>query len=423
MKVAIVHDWLTLKGGAELCLEEFLKLYPQADLFCVVDFLPESERGFLAGHRITTSFIQKLPGAAKRYRSYLPLMPMAIEQLDVTGYDLVLSSSAAIAKGVITGPDQIHIAYTHSPIRYGWDLQHQYLSESGMARGIKSVIARAMLHYIRLWDTRTSNSVDQFIANSHFIARRIRKVYGRASTVIYPPVDIDRFIRSDTREEFYVTISRMVPYKRIPMIVEAFAAMPDKRLIVIGDGPEMPAVRAAAGPNVTILGKQPDDVVVSHLQRAKAFVFAAEEDFGIAPVEAQACGTPVVAYAKGGALETIRGRDGEGQTGVFFDKQTAPAIVEAIAHLERRGFAITPAACRANAERFATRRFAAEIAAFVDKTMTEHRGVLSGGHDALRRASPPEEGGTHGDASAVAGLAAVPVDRGVVRLGVAALNR
>lgn len=373
MKVAIVHDWLTLKGGAELCLDEFLKLYPQADIFCVVDFLPENERGFLAGHRITTSFIQKMPFAAKRYRSYLPLMPVAIEQLDVTGYDLVLSSSAAVAKGVITGPDQVHVAYTHSPIRYGWDLQHQYLAESGLAKGIKSCIARLMLHYIRVWDTRTANSVDHFIANSGFIARRIKKVYGRSSTVIYPPVNIDRFLQSDTHEDFYVTISRMVPYKRIPLIVEAFAAMPDKRLVVIGDGPEMPAVRAAAGPNVTILGKQPDEVVVSHLQRAKAFVFAAEEDFGIAPVEAQACGTPVVAYGKGGALETIRGAEGEGQTGVFFDTQTVPAIVDAISRLERRSHAIRPATCRANAERFATQRFTAEIGDFVEKAMAEHR--------------------------------------------------
>lgn len=423
MKVAIVHDWLTLKGGAELCLEEFLKLYPGADLFCIVDFLPEKERGFLKGHRITTSFIQKLPKAAKHYRSYLPLMPIAIEQLDVTSYDLVLSSSAAIAKGVITGPDQIHIAYTHSPIRYGWDLQHQYLAESGIAKGIKSSVARAMLHYIRLWDTRTANSVDRFIANSHFIARRIRKVYGRKSTVIYPPVNIDRFTPGNEKGDFYVTISRMVPYKRIPMIVEAFTAMPDKRLVVIGDGPEMAAVRAAAGPNVTILGKQPDDVVVSHMQRAKAFVFAAEEDFGIAPVEAQACGTPVVAYGKGGALETIRGNDSDGQTGVFFDTQSVPAIIEAIAHLERRAHAINPAACRANAERFATKRFAAEIVAFVERTMAEHRVALAGEDTPWAAPLLPENGDVQGNAPPVANLAAIPADHGDVCLGGAALKR
>jgi glycosyltransferase involved in cell wall biosynthesis len=369
MKVAIVHDWLTLKGGAESCLKEFLDLYPQADLFCVVDFLPEHERGFLEGHRITTSFIQRCPGAAKRYRSYLPLMPVAIEQLDVTRYDLVISSSAAVAKGVITGPDQIHIAYTHSPVRYAWDLQHQYLAESNMATGIKSALARMILHYIRLWDTRTANGVDHFVANSQFIARRIRKVYGRPSTVIYPPVDITRFRPGEQRDDFYVTMSRMVPYKKISLIAEAFANMPDRRLIVIGDGPEMSAVRAAAGPNVEVMGKQPDEVVVDHLQRARAFVFAAEEDFGIAPVEAQACGTPVVAYGKGGALETICGRDEAGQTGVFFAEQTAEAIKAAVEHLDHRLPFITPDACRANAERFSTARFRQKFAIFVDTAM------------------------------------------------------
>lgn len=361
LKVAVVHDWLTLKGGAENCLDVFLRLYPQADLFCVVDFLPEHERGFLAGHRITTSFVQRLPRAVKHYRTYLPFMPIAIEQLDVTPYDLVISSSSAVAKGVLTGPDQLHIAYTHSPIRYAWDLQRQYLSEAGLMRGIKGAIARLILHYIRIWDSRTANGVDHFVANSHFIARRIRKAYGRDATVIYPPVDIDRFTRCDTHDDFYVTMSRMVPYKRIPLIVEAFAKMPERRLVVIGDGPEMSMVQAAAAPNVTIMGKQPDDVVVDHLQRAKAFVFAAEEDFGIAPVEAQACGTPVIAYGKGGALETIRGLDGDGQTGVFFGEQSVEAIIAAVEHLDRRFHAITPAACRANAERFGTDRFMREI--------------------------------------------------------------
>lgn len=373
MKVAIVHDWLTLKGGAETCLEQFLDLYPQADLFCVVDFLPERERGFLAGHKITTSFIQRLPGAAKRYRSYLPLMPIAIEQLDVTGYDLVISSSASVAKGVVTGPDQVHISYTYSPIRYAWDLQHQYLAESGLARGMKGRIARAVLHYVRTWDTRTANGVDQFVAISRFIARRIRKVYGREATVIYPPVDLDRFTPGEAREDFYVTVSRLVPYKRIPLIAEAFRAMPERRLVVIGDGPEMPALRRAAGPNVTILGKQPDEVVVSHLRRAKAFLFAAEEDFGIAPLEAQACGTPVLAYGKGGALETIRGRDENGQTGMFFAEQTPDAITAAVERLDVRLPFITAEACRDNAEQFSVARFRAEITAFVDATMARHR--------------------------------------------------
>jgi glycosyltransferase involved in cell wall biosynthesis len=393
MKVAIVHDWLTLKGGAETCLEEFLDLYPQADLFCVVDFLPEHERGFLKSHRITTSFIQRLPGTAKRYRSYLPLMPLAIEQLDVTGYDLVISSSASVAKGVITGPNQVHIAYTYSPIRYAWDLQHQYLTESGLTRGMKSKVARLILHYMRLWDSRTASGVDHFVAISGFIARRIRKAYGRDATVIYPPVNLDRFTPAGVREDFYVTMSRMVPYKRIPLIVEAFRLMPDKRLVVIGDGPEMAAVRAAAGPNVTVMGKQPDEVVVSHLQRAKAFLFAAEEDFGIAPLEAQACGTPVIAYGKGGALETIRGHDGEGQTGVFFFEQTPEAIATAIAHLDTRSFAITPEACRRNVERFSIARFRREFAQFVAAAMQRHADELNLESDQVRPQAIEQEAG------------------------------
>lgn len=373
MKVAIIHDWMTLKGGGESCVEELMRLYPQADLYCVVDFLDEQYRGFLKGRRVTTSFVQRLPGSRKRYRSYLPLMPLAVEQFDLTNYDLVISSSSAVAKGVITGPDQLHIAYVHSPIRYAWDLQHQYLEEAGLTRGFKSAVARAILHYMRIWDTRTAHGVDHMIANSAFVARRIRKAYGREATVIHPPVDIERFTIGDSREDFYVTMSRLVPYKRIPLIVEAFHHMPERRLVVIGDGPEMPAVMAAAGPNVTVLGGQSNDVVVSHLQRAKAFLFAAEEDFGIAPVEAQACGTPVIAYGKGGALETVRGRDGDGQTGVFFDTQTPEAIVAAVAHLDRRLSDIDPQTCRANAERFSTKRFHRDIASFADAALTKLR--------------------------------------------------
>lgn len=377
MKIAIVHDWMTLKGGGESCVEQLMDIYPQADLFCVVDFLPEAERGFLRGRRVTTSFIQRLPGAAKRYRSYLPLMPIAIEQLDVTGYDLVISTNSAVAKGVITGPDQVHICYTFSPIRYAWDLQKTYLAESGLERGIKSIIARSILHYLRIWDVRTANGVDHFVAISHFIARRIKKAYGRNSTVIYPPVNLDRFKLGSHRDDFYVTMSRMVPYKRIPMIVEAFASMPDRQLIVIGDGPDMEAARRLAGSNVTLMGKQPDEVVVDHLQRAKAFIFAAEEDFGIAPLEAQACGTPVIAFSKGAAIETIRGRDENGQTGVFFHEQTAAALAQAVRHLDDRISVITREACRANAERFATKRFRDQIERFIAMTTAEHQALIS----------------------------------------------
>lgn len=368
MRVAIVHDWMTLRGGGETVVEYLLGLFPDADLFCVVDFLPDHERGFLKGRRITTSFIQRLPRARSRYRAYLPLMPIAVEQFDLTGYDLVISSSSAVAKGVITGPGQMHIAYVHTPIRYAWDLQHQYMNDAKM-RGIRRMIAAGILHYMRIWDMRTTHGVDRFIANSAFVAQRIRKFYGRSATVIYPPVDLDRFALSEARDDVYVSVSRLVPYKRIPLIAEAFRRMPDRRLVVIGDGPDMAALRAAAGSNVTIMGKQSDAVVTEVMARARAFVFAAEEDFGIAPVEAQACGTPVIAYGRGGALETVRGRDEPGRSGVFFAEQTAEAIVDAVERFEAIGDAITPAACRASAERFGAERFRTEIGAFIADTL------------------------------------------------------
>jgi len=285
-------------------------------------------------------------------------MPIAIEQLDMSGYDLVISSSHAVAKGVLTGPDQRHICYCHTPVRYAWDMQHEYLRQSGLTRGLKGVLARATLHYIRQWDVRTANGVDEFIANSEYVARRIKKVYGRHAQVIHPPVDIDAFPVCHEKEDFYLAASRLVPYKRIDLIVEAFASIPDKRLIVIGDGPEMPKLRRLAGSNVTLLGYQGDKVLLDHFQRARAFIFAAEEDFGIIPVEAQACGTPVIAYAKGGALETVVGLENskpDSATGVLFYSQTATAIKDAIRRFE--SVTISPQTCRNWAERFATPQF------------------------------------------------------------------
>ncbi len=272
MKVAIVHDWLTVYGGAERVLAQMIDCFPQADIFSLVDFL--EDRSCLRGRPVQTSFIQKMPLARKKYRGYLPLFPLAIEQFDLSSYDVILSSSYAVAKGVLNGPDQLHVSYVHSPVRYAWDLQHQYLNEAGLARGIKSVLARTLLHYIRNWDARSANGVDLIAANSRFVARRIRKVYRRESTVIYPPVDVDHLNMRIAKDDFYVTASRMVPYKRIDMIVEAFSRTPQRKLVVIGDGPEMAKIRALAGPNVTLLGYQPFDVLHDHLQRAKAFVFA-----------------------------------------------------------------------------------------------------------------------------------------------------
>ena len=366
MKIAIVHDWLTVYAGAERVLEQMLRCYPETDLFSVVDFLPTDKRGFIQNKPVSTSFIQRLPFARSKYRQYLPLMPLAVEQFDLSGYDIIISSSHAVAKGVLTGPDQLHLCMCYSPIRYAWDLQHQYLRESGLDRGLKGWLAKWMLHRIRLWDVRTANGVDHFIAISHFIARRIQKVYRRESTVIYPPVDIHAFELQEKKENFYLTASRMVPYKRIDLIIEAFSAMPDKRLVVIGDGPEFAKIKSKAGPNVEFLGYQSFEVLRDYMQRAQAFVFAAEEDFGIAPLEAQACGTPVIAFGKGGATETIRGLERNEPTGVFFPEQSSVAIQQALRLFEQNRNRITPDACRANAMRFAPERFRQEFRDFVE---------------------------------------------------------
>lgn len=373
-RVAIVHDWLTVYAGAERVLEQMLHTLPQADLYSLVDFLPDEQRGFIQHKPVKTSFLQELPFAKKHYRHLLPLMPLAVEQFDLSGYDLVVSSSHAVAKGVLTGPNQLHLCMCYSPIRYAWDLQHQYLLESGLTRGLKGAAARTLLHRIRLWDARTANGVDDFIAISRFIAQRIHKVYRRDSTVIYPPVDTGMFELQADKDDFYLTASRMVPYKRIDLIVEAFSELPDRRLVVIGDGPDFEKIKAKAGPNVELLGYQPFGVLKDHMQRARAFVFAAEEDFGIVPLEAQACGTPVIAFGRGGSLETVRGLSAPQPTGVYFDAQTAASLQDAVHRFERTSF--DPEVLRGHAESFSVPRFRGEFSRFVGeryKAFTEAR--------------------------------------------------
>lgn len=367
MKVAIIHDWLVTRGGAERVLEQILNAYPQADLFAVCDFLPQSDRSMLRGRTPRTTFIQRLPFARRKYRSYLPLMPLAVEQLDLSGYDVVISSSHAVAKGVLVGPDQLHISYVHSPIRYAWDLQHQYLREARLNKGVRTWLARWVLHRIRLWDVRTANGVDVFVANSKYIARRITKVYRRTAVVIPPPVDVSAFALRERKEDFYLLASRMVPYKRMDIVVEAFARMPGRRLVVIGDGPQLDRIKGIArnARNVEILGYQDSSALCDYMQRARAFVFAAEEDFGIMPVEAQACGTPVIAFGKGGALETVIPLGTANATGIFFPTQTPEAVMAAVERFEQAGSSITPSACRANADRFSVDRFRARFATLV----------------------------------------------------------
>lgn len=372
MKVAIVHEWLDTYAGSERVLEQLLKIWPAADLFTVCDFLPDDERAFLGGRTPRTTFIQRLPFARKHFRKYLGLMPIAIEQLDMTGYDLVVSSSHAVAKGVITGPGQLHVSYIHSPMRYAWDLQHQYLRESGSDRGLKGLVARQTLHKLRLWDRASALGVDVLVGNSTYIAERIRKVWRREALVVHPPVDIARFALKQEKQDHFLVASRMVPYKRIELIAAAFRRMPQHRLRIIGDGPNMAAVRQAAGdaPNITFLGRVPQPTLIAEMQNARACLHAAEEDFGIAIVEAQACGTPMIAFARGGAQDIVRPPLQPSPTGLLFADQTPDSIIAAVDEFARIAASITPEACRANAERFSEEAFRAAM----QDVVVGHRG-------------------------------------------------
>ena len=366
MRVAVVHDWLYVLGGAERVLRSILRCYPDADLFTLFDVLPPESRAWIGYEQSRTSFLSRAPGIAKRHRHYLPLMPLAIEQLDLGGYDLVISSSYAVAKGVLTGPDQVHVAYVHSPMRYAWDLQHQYLRESGLTRGIKGMLARILLHRMRLWDSRTAHGVDAYVANSAFIARRIRKAYGREAAVIYPPVDVPSAPPAWVKENHFLVASRLVPYKNVRAVVEAFTLLPDQRLIVAGAGPELARLQALAGPNVSFAGFVPDAELRRLMGTARAFVFAAEEDFGIIPVEAQGEGTPVLALGRGGVRETVV-TEGPGRTGMFFDEADPAQIAACVSAFVAQEREFLPASCHAQALRFTAPRFEAEFRAFADR--------------------------------------------------------
>lgn len=377
LKVAIVHDWLVTYAGAEKVLTEMLKVYPEADIFSLVDFFDDKDREKIMGKKSQTTIIQKFPLAKKKYRNYLSFMPYAIEQLDLSAYDLIISSSHAVAKGILTSPHQLHISYIHSPIRYAWDMQHQYLKEANLEKGLKSFFVRKMLKKIRDWDYRTANGVDYFISNSDFIGRRIWKVYRRESTTIYPPVDVNDFDYNQLieKEDFYLTASRMVPYKKIDLIVEAFSEMPNKKLIVIGTGPDFEKIKSKAAKNVVLMGYQSFEVLKEHMQKAKGFVFAAEEDFGITPVEAQACGTPVIAFGKGGSLETVRGLHQENPTGVFFQEQTVNAVKEAINKFEDNIELLKAENCRKHALEFSPEQFKTNLKDFVNEKKLEKWGI------------------------------------------------
>ena len=368
MRVAVVHDWLYTIGGAERVLKQILLCFPGADLFCLFDVLGPAERREIGFERSRNSFLANMPGIGTRHRLYLPLMPLAIEQLDLSDYDLVISSSFAVAKGVITGPNQVHVSYVHSPMRYAWDLQHQYLAESNMARGARSAVARVLLHRMRMWDVRTVAGVDAYVANSAYVARRIAKLYGREATVIPPPVAVAPVLPARPLGEaadgpYFFTASRLVPYKNIRAIAQAFAMLPGHRLIIAGDGPDRARISAAAGPNVSMVGRVPDETMRRLMAGARAFVFAAEEDFGIVPLEAQAMGTPVLALGRGGALETVIGA-GPGRTGAFFADARPETIAAAVNRFDAEQ-PPSPESCHQNALRFSEDRFRQRFSEFV----------------------------------------------------------
>ena len=334
MKKALIHEWYVEYAGSERCIESFLNIWNDFDLYSLVSY-PDSEikSKVLKNRPVNTSFIQNLPWSEKKFRNYLPFFPLAVEQFDLIGYDLVLSSSHAVAKGVLTTQNQLHICYCHTPIRYAWDLYHEYLRNAGLEKGFKAFLAKRTLHKIRQWDLISCNRVDHFIANSKYIAGRIKKTYNRESEVIYPPVDTHLFPLETNKEEFYLTASRFVPYKKVELIVEAFSQMPDKKLLVLGDGPNKKLVESKAAKNIELLGYLPSDKLNYYMRKAKAFVFAAEEDFGITVVEAESCGTPVIALNKGGTAETVI----DGFNGIHFKEQNPVAIADAVKRFEQIG--------------------------------------------------------------------------------------
>jgi glycosyltransferase involved in cell wall biosynthesis len=371
-RVAYVHEWLTEWGGSEDVTRAMLQAVPGVALHATVDFLSPQNRARFGDVPIRTTFLQRAPWARTRFWNYLPVTPLAVETHDLRGADVIVSSSHAFAKGVLTTAEQLHVSYVHSPMRYAWDLHHEYLADYRLDRGAKGLLARYLFHRLRQWDRQTANNVDLFLANSRHVQRRIWRAYRRFAQVLYPPVAVDRFRFQPAKGDHYVTVSRLVSYKRVDLLLEAFRAMPRRRLVVVGDGPEMPRLRAMCPPNVELMGFQPDEVVQQQLGSARAFLFAAHEDFGISPVEAQACGTPVIAYGVGGSRETVRDLRSEVRpTGLLFDAQTPAALQAAIEAFDAA--AIDPQDCRRWAEGFGEAVFRERFARILDEAWTAWR--------------------------------------------------
>ncbi len=370
-RVALIHDWLTGMRGGERCLEVFCELFPDADLFTLLH-VPGSVSPLIERRRIVTSFVQRLPAAATRYRYYLPLFPSAVETFDLRGYDLVLSSSHCVAKGARAAPGVPHVSYCFTPMRYVWDLYDDYFGPGAnllVRAAMPPVAAR-----LRRWDRASSARVGRFAAISHHVAARIDRYYGRRAEVIYPPVDVQRFeVAADAPDDFYLVVSALVPYKRLDLAVQAANRL-DRRLLVVGTGPEERRLRALAGPRVEFLGWRSDAEIARLYRRCRAVLFPGLEDFGIVPLEAMASGRPVIAFAAGGALETVVPPGGDRPpTGILFEAQTVDALVDALLRLEAGAVVFEPKALRARAEEFDRSRFKERIGAFLDAALAEPR--------------------------------------------------
>jgi glycosyltransferase involved in cell wall biosynthesis len=370
MRVAFVQDWLVVSGGAEKVTREILKIW-DADVFALVDHLNQVDRDFvLHGKVARTSFIQNLPWSKSHYRNYLPLFTKAIESLDLSSYDLIISSSYAVAKGVRkTRQNQIHVCYIHAPMRYAWEQRESYYQDHDLHRGIKRFVADIILNRIQKWDVRSSDGVDLFIANSVNIANRVKRYYGRSAKVLIPPVDLQMFGLYEGPREGYIASGRVVPYKKFDLIADAFRLMPEKQLTITGSGPQLDELRASAPPNVTFVGHLEMSDLIIRMQRAKALIAAANEDLGLTPIEAAACGTPTIALKTGGYLETVK----EGQTGWFFDKRSPEKIAQAVNHFEMHGLPLTPSQLRGAVEFFSCENFRRRFKTEVDSLVQEYR--------------------------------------------------
>ena len=372
-RIAVVHDWCPNFRGGERVLAQICKQFPNAEVFTLFDFLPaEVKEQYFRDVEFHTSAVNRIPMIEKFYRSLFFLCPFLIEQFDVTGYDAVISSSAAFSRGVITRPDQPHLCYVHSPVRYAWDEQFSYLQQGRLGFGPKGMLYRYMLHRLRTWDTRTAHGPDLMLANSNYVRSRIQHIYGRDARVVFPPVCLKELPCVEDKDDYYVSASFLAPYKRTDLVIRAFNEMPSRRLIIVGEGQQSASLRSLAGPNITFSGFLPRKEYIDTLARAKAMVFAGCEDFGIALAEAQACGTPLIAFGRGGAVDIVRRLGTDEPTGTLFKSQTIEVLKEAIERFEENSHLITPQACTRNAQRFSEENF--------DRALLESIGAVQALH-------------------------------------------